>query len=96
MDIPYWQSVLLGTVHYEILVPRIQLEPVIDRIVIGNIRLKLNLLSIRGLHSQILVVVTRSEALRSIQGRLFGGRNFVDYPKYRVLRCGGSERVAFS
>ena len=72
---------LLGTFHYEILVPRIRLEPVVDRIAIGNIRLNLNLLSIRGLHPQTLVMVTRSEALRAIQGRLFGGRNFIDYAK---------------
>jgi hypothetical protein len=81
MDILYWQSVLLGTSHYEILVPRIRLETVVDRIATGNIGLNLNLLSIRRLHPQTLVMVTGSEALRAIQGRLFGGRNFIDYAK---------------
>ena len=96
MDILYWQSVLLGTSHYEILVPRIRLEPVVDRIAIGNIRSDLNLLSVRRPHTHTLVTVTRPETLRAIQGRLFGGRNFIDYAKDRVLRRAGSERVAFS
>jgi hypothetical protein len=33
---------LLGTFNYEILVPRIRLEPVVDRIAIRNIRSNLN------------------------------------------------------
>jgi hypothetical protein len=61
-----------------------------DRIAIGNIRLDFDLLSIRGLHPQTLVMVTRSEALRAIQGRLFGEQNFMDYAKDQVLRRGGS------
>ena len=79
MDILYWQSVLLGTSHYEILVPRIRLEPVVDRIAIGNIRLNLDVLSIRGPHPHTLVMVTQSQTRRAIQGRFFGGRNFIDY-----------------
>ena len=30
-------------------------------------------------------MVTRSETLRVIQGKLLGGRNFIDHPKDRVL-----------
>ena len=61
---------LAHTFHYEVLVPRIRFELVVDRIAISNIRLDLNLLSIWRPHPHTLVPATRSEALRAIQGSL--------------------------
>ena len=86
---------LLGTFHYEILFQEygLSLSSIASR---SDLRFELERPVHQGTAPQTLVKVTRIQGPRRDPRQAFRRVNFIDYPKDRVLRRGGSECVALS